>query len=85
MGRVPAQDEIQTKLDNSYDLSRVLADIVLTFGHQVYPGAPIGLVSQYAKIVAQMKFMLQKSVPAEQLGGDHMSFMEHVKPRRTSR
>ena len=74
--RVPAQDETQTKLSNSYDLSRVLADIVLTFGHQVYPGSPIGLVSQYAKIVVQMKFMLQKSVPAEQLGGDHMSLME---------
>ena len=74
--RVPAQDETQTKLGNSYDFSRVLADIVLTFGHQVYPGSPIGLVSQYAKIVVQMKFMLQKSVPAEQLGGDHMSLME---------
>ena len=74
--RAPAQDETQTKLGNSYDLSRVLADIVLTFGHQVYPESPIGLVSQYAKIVVQMKFMLQKSVPAEQLGGDHMSLME---------
>ena len=74
--RVPGQDETQTKLGNSYDLSRVLADIVLTFGHQVYPASPIGLVSQYAKIVVQMKFMLQKSVPAEQLGGDHMSLME---------
>ena len=35
--RVQDQDETQTKIGRSYDLSMVLADIVLTFGHQVYP------------------------------------------------
>ena len=34
----------QSKLGSSYDLSWLLADIVLTFGHQVFAGAPIGLV-----------------------------------------
>ena len=74
--RAPDQDESQSKLGNSYDLSWLLADIVLTFGHQVFAGAPIGLVSQYAKIVVQMKFLLRSSVPEDQLGEDHMSLME---------
>ena len=65
--RVPDQDETQTKLGRSYDLSMVLADIVLTFGHQVYPDSPIGMVSQYARLVTQMKFMLQSSLPADPL------------------
>ena len=74
--RVPDQDESQSKLGSSYDLSWLLADIVLTFGHQVFAGAPIGLVSQYAKIVVQMKFLLRSSVPEDQLGEVHMSLME---------
>ena len=74
--RVQDQDETQTKIGRSYDLSMVLADIVLTFGHQVYPDSPIGMVSQYARIVTQMKFMLQLSLPADPLGDDDMSLLE---------
>ena len=68
--------EGKSKLGTSLELSWLIADIMLTFGHQIYDDAPIGFVSQYAKIVLQIKFLLRSSYPEEELGDKNMSLME---------
>ena len=61
------------------ELSWLIMDIVLTFGHQIYAKAPIGFVSQYAKIILQIKYLLRSSLPEEELGEAHMSFLAACK------
>ena len=74
--------EGKSKLGTSLELSWLIADIVLTFGHQIFDDAPIGFVSQYAKIVLQIKFLLRSSYPEEELGDKNMSLLEACQTSR---
>ena len=57
----------------------LLTDTALTFGHAIYPRSRIGFVSQYSKVVVQIKEHLRLSKTDAHLGEPDLSLMEACK------
>ena len=70
---VKENTEVYTQIGKSLELSWLLTYIALTFGHQIYPTSRVGFVSQYSKVVLQIKEHLRSSQTVAELGAWHES------------